>query len=76
MELNTQEPVEDTIFSKVHGTRYTLAKEAPVCNGKLFKDFGYLANTLASKAVLDGTYLPPLDLDTATKELFNKIATI
>jgi hypothetical protein len=27
-------------------------------------------------AVLDGTYLPLLDLDTATKELFNKIAAI
>jgi hypothetical protein len=76
MELNMQEPVEDAIFSEVHGTRYTLAKEALICSGKLFDDFGYLANTPASKAVLDGTYLPPLDLDTSTKELFDKIATI
>ncbi len=71
-----QEPVEDAIFSKVHGMRYTLAKEAPVCSGKLFHDFGYLANTPALKAVLDGTYLPPLNSDMATKELFNKIAAI
>jgi hypothetical protein len=75
-ELSTQEPVEDAIFLEVHGTCYTLTQEAPVCNGKLFKDFGYLANTPASRAVLDGTYLPPLDSDMATKELFNKIAAI
>jgi hypothetical protein len=75
-ELNTQEPVEDAIFSKVHGSCYTLANEAPVCNGRLFEDFGYLANTPASKAVLDGTYLPPSNLDTVTKELFDEIAAI
>jgi hypothetical protein len=75
-ELSTQEPVEDAIFSKVHGTRYTLAKEAPVCSAKLFHDFGYLTNTPAPKAVLDETYFPPPNTDTATKELFNKIATI
>ncbi len=75
-ELNTQEPVEDVIFSEVHGSRYTLANKAPVCNGRLFKDFGYLANTPASKVVLDGTYLPLLDSDTAMKELFDEIAAI
>ncbi len=75
-ELNTQELVEDAIFSKVHGSRYTLANEAPVCNGRLFEDIRYLATTPASKAVLDGTYLPPSDSDTATKELFNKIEAI
>jgi hypothetical protein len=43
---------------------------------KTVDDFGYVANTPASKVVLDGTYLPPLDLDTATKELLVKIAAI
>ncbi len=76
MEVNTQEPVEDAIFSEVHGMCHTLAKEAPVCSGKLFHDFGYIANTPALKAFLDGTYLPPLDSDTVTKELFDKIAAI
>jgi hypothetical protein len=76
MEFNTQEPVEEAILSKVHGSRYTLANKAPVCNGRLFEDFGYLATMPASKAVLDGTYLPPLDSDMATKELFDKIAAI
>jgi hypothetical protein len=58
-ELSTQGLVEDAIFSEVHGTRYTLAKEAPICSSKLFDDFGYVANTPASKAILDGTYPPP-----------------
>ncbi len=75
-ELSMQGLVEDAIFLEVHGACNTLAKEAPICNGKLFADFGYVANTPASKAVLDGTYLPPLDSDTATKEVFNKIAAI
>ncbi len=76
MELNMQELVEDAIFSEVHGSHYTLANKAPVCNGRLFKDFGYLATTPASKAILDGTYLPPLDSDVATKELFDEIVAI
>jgi hypothetical protein len=66
-ELSTQGLVEDAIFSEVHGMRYILAKEAPICSGKLFDGFGYVANTPASKAVLDGTYLPLLNSDTATK---------
>ncbi len=68
--------VKDAIFLEVHGRCNTLAKEAPICSGKLFNDFGYVANTSASKAILDGTYLPPLDSDTATKELFDEIAAI
>jgi hypothetical protein len=75
-ELSTQGPVEDAIFSEVHRMRYTLVKEGPICSGKLFDDFGYLANIPALKAILDGTYLPLLNSDMVTKELFNKIAAI
>jgi hypothetical protein len=75
-ELSMQEPVEDAIFLELHGTRYTLAKEAPICSGKLFDDFGCVANTPASKAVHNGTYLPLSDSDMATKQLFNKITAI
>ena len=35
-----------------------------------------MANTPASKAVLDGTYHPPADSDRATTELFSEIASI
>jgi len=76
MERTTQESVEQGIFNEVHNKRYTLAGEAPICNGDLFQDFGYLANTPASKAVLDGTYNMPPNTDTATSELFAEIAAI
>jgi hypothetical protein len=76
MERNTQDTVEQLIFSKVHKKQYILAGEAPICNGMLFQDFGYNARTPASRAVLDGTYTAPKDSDAATKELFAKIAAI
>jgi hypothetical protein len=76
MERTTQDTVEQSIFSEVHGKRYTLVGEDPICNGALFQDFGYTANTLASRAVLDGTYAAPTDSDSATKELFAKIRAV
>ncbi len=52
-------------------------KPRVICGGKLFEDFGYVANTPASsKAVLHGTYQSPPDSDAVTKELFAKIAAI
>jgi hypothetical protein len=69
LEHTTKETVEDSIFSEVHNKRYTMAGEAPMCNGELFKDFVHMANTPASKAVLDGTYIAPQDSDTTTGEL-------
>ncbi len=76
MEQNTQDTVEQSIFSEVHEKQYTLAGEAPICNGTLFQDFGYTASTPASRAVLDGTYVVSTDPDNATKELFAEIAAI
>jgi hypothetical protein len=76
MEHMTQETVERTIFSKVHEKRYTLVGEAPICNGELFQDLGYQANTKASRAVLDGTYEAPTTSDKATRDLFAEIAAI
>jgi len=48
----------------------------PICNGTLFQDFGYLANTPALAAVLAGTYVPPTDSDKATGKILAEIATI
>jgi hypothetical protein len=76
LERTTQDAVKNRIFTKIHEKRYTLAGKAPICNGELFKQFGYMANTPASKAVLNGTYAAPVDTDTATKELFTEIAAI
>jgi hypothetical protein len=68
--------VEDAIFAEVHGSRYTLAQGAPICQGKLFEDFGYLANTAAAEEVLNGSYLPPPDCNAATRDLFTEVAAI
>ncbi len=76
MQCTMQDTGEQSIFSKVHGKRYTLAGETPICNGALFQDFGYTANTPASRAVLNGTYVVPANSDSATKDLFTKIAAI
>ncbi len=76
MERNTQDTVEQSIFSEVHEKHYTLRGEAPICSGALFQEFGYTASTPASKVVLDGTYVAPADLDSTTKELFAEIAAI
>jgi hypothetical protein len=62
--------------AEMNDKRYTLAGEAPICNGALFQDFGYLANTPASKAVLDRTYKVPANSDKATAKLFAEIAAI
>ncbi len=76
LESTTKEVVEAAIFRVVHDKRYTMAKEAPICSGKLFNNLGYVANTPASTAVLDGTYQTPANSDIAMKKLFDKIAAI
>jgi hypothetical protein len=76
LERTTQDAVENTIFTKIHEKRYTLAGEAPICNRELFNQSRYTANTPASKAVLDGTYKVPAGTDTATTALFEEIAAI
>ena len=75
-ELDKQEPVEDAIFTEVHGTRYTLVQGALICRGKLFKDFGYLADTAAAEEVLNWSYLPPSDCNGTTRDLFAEVAAI
>ncbi len=54
-EHTTREPVEQKIFSEIHNKQYTMAGEAPICNGKLFDEFGYTARKEATQANLNGT---------------------
>ena len=75
-ELDKQEPVENAIFTEVHGSRYTLAQGAPICQGKLFKDFNYLADMAAAEEVLNGSYLLPPDCNAVTRDLFTEVAAI
>jgi hypothetical protein len=64
------------ILSEVHKKHYTLAGEAPICNRDLFQDFGYCANTPASRVVLDITCVAPPTSDEAIRDLFAEIAAI
>ncbi len=75
-EHTTCKPVKQTMFSEIHNKRYTMAGEAPICNGKLFNKFGYTARTEAAQAVLDGTYVAPKESDQATLDLFAEVANI
>ncbi len=76
MKLTTQDAVEQSICTEIHEKQYTLAGKAPICNSKFFQDFGCTANTPASQAVLDGTYVAPKDSDLTIKELFAETAAI
>jgi hypothetical protein len=53
-----------------------MAVEAPICNGKLFEELGYIANTPAARAILDRTYIAPEGSDQATLDLFVEVANI
>ncbi len=75
-ESTTKDAVEEAIFREVHDKQCTLAREAPICSGRLFDDFGYVPNTPASRAVLDGAYQVPTNSDIAMMELFDEIAAV
>ena len=44
-EHEGKENVEEAIWSNIHDERFYLAEEAPICNGKLKGEFGYLVRT-------------------------------
>lgn len=55
-ELTSQGAVEHTIWEEIHGKRFHLAEQAPICQGQLRGEFGYMASSPSAKAVLEGTY--------------------
>ena len=75
-EHSTQTTVQNAIWNKIHGQRFYLAEQAPICQGNLRGDFGYMAFSPVAKSVLDGTYVYPPDFDPATRELVEECARI
>jgi hypothetical protein len=71
-----QESVEQAIFDEIHGKRFYLAEQAPICKGKLRGDFGYMANTAAAREALAGTYEFPEDCHEGTQDLIQEAAWI
>ena len=53
--IKDRDKLHSAIFAEVHKKRFHLAEEAPICQGQLRGDFGYLANTPAAEQVLEGT---------------------
>jgi hypothetical protein len=50
-------------------SRFKLARDAPICEGQLFDDIGYLGDTKATRDILLGTYQFPSDMDPHTRLL-------
>ena len=68
---------EDAIFSKVSthlADRFRLAFTAPSDSGQLFDDIGFVGDMEAARAILEGTYEYPSDIDPATKLLLGEAA--
>ena len=76
IEYDTQHSVENGIWDGIHGKRFYLAEQAPICQGRLRGEFGYNAATPAARQVLDGTYVYPPDCDPATKLILKECEQI
>ena len=76
IDYKTEEGVQEAIFNEVHQKRYDLVDEAPICQGKLRGQFGYISTSPTAKTVLDGTYNFPPNMDAATRELFEEIVQV
>ena len=75
-EHEGQRQVEEVIFSNIQDKRFYAAEHAPICNGSLRGEFGYLANTAAGDKVLDGSYVYAGGFHPATKEILEECARI
>ena len=75
-EHQDQTQVEEAIFSNIQEKRFYAAEHAPICNGRLRGEFGYLADTVTGDEVLEGTYNYSEGLHPATKELLEECARI
>ena len=60
--FDTQEDVEHHAAARLT-SRFKLARDSPFSSGKICADVGYLGDTLSAKAILEGTYEFPPDMD-------------
>jgi hypothetical protein len=63
MELHTKDEIEEAFFEENNGGYFSQSELTPPMQHPLLQDFGYLADTTAAKAVLNGTYEPPAGTD-------------
>ena len=70
---------EDGIFGQVSSNlskRFRFAFSAPCYHCKLFKNLGFMGDTKAAQAILEGTYKFPADKDPATRLLLEEASYI
>jgi len=75
-EAVTRGQVEGTLFQEIHGKRFYIAEQAPICKGRLRGEFGYMATTPSSRAVLAGQYKYSSDFDGGTRELLEEVTRL
>jgi len=74
IEYTTQPEVQNALWREVHRTRYHMAEEAPICQGKLRGMFGYNADTVAARAVLDRKFEFSDEFHEATRRICESVA--
>ncbi len=47
INYDTEDTIHQAIFNKVHRKRYNLGEEAPICQGRLQGEFGYVSKCAA-----------------------------
>jgi hypothetical protein len=68
---DTRQDVEEQAARRLTD-RFKLARDAPISQGKLFDDIGYLGDTTSTKAILEGTYEFPPEMDSHTRLLLEE----
>lgn len=64
--FDTQSGVEQQASRKLTD-RFKLARGAPISSGQLFDDVGYLGDSTSTRAILEGTYEFPPEMDPHTR---------
>ena len=62
MHLVTRPDVEAQAARRLT-SRFKLARDSPICEGRIFDDVGYLGDTTSTRAILEGTYEFPPEMD-------------
>ena len=71
-EYNTKEEVEQVVQEECNA-RFTRAHKAPVMKNPLAKRLRYLEDEEVAKAIIEGTYEIPPELDDATRYILQEI---
>ena len=76
VDFTGQDKVKNAIWDIIHTKIFHLVEQAPICQGQLRGEIGYLAKTPASSQVLSGTYNFPPGCDPSTQDLLQECEII